>query len=44
MLLATLHAGLLGNLLTGKRVKKSKIPGHGVMRGDEGTIGAGQDF
>ena len=34
MLLGALHAGLLGNLLTGK----------GVMRAREGTIRAGQNF
>ena len=34
MLLGTLGASLLGNLLTGK----------GVMKAREGTIGAGQDF
>ena len=44
VLLGTLDAGLLGNLLTGKRVKKSKIPGQGVIRAGEGTIRAGPDF
>ena len=34
MLLGTLDAGLLGNML----------PGKGVMRAGEGTIRAGQDF
>ena len=34
MLLGTLGAGLLGNML----------PGKGVMRAGEGTIRAGQDF
>ena len=40
MLLGTLRASLLGNLLTGKGVK-AKIPGRGVIRGDEGTTRAG---
>ena len=31
MLLGTLGASLLGNLLKGKRVKRSKIPGQEVM-------------
>ena len=47
MLLGTLGASLLGNLLTGKGVKQlisSKIPGRGVMRAGEGTIGTGQNF
>ena len=34
MLLGTLGASLLGNLLTGK----------GTIRGGEGTVGAGEDF
>ena len=47
MLLGTLGASLLGNLLTGKGVKQlnsSKIPGRGVMRAGESTIGTGQNF
>ena len=44
MLLGTLGASLLGNLLTGKGVERSKILGQGVMRGGEGTIRAGHDF
>ena len=32
MLLGTLGANLLGNLLIGKGVKRSKVPGRGVMR------------
>ena len=39
-----LDTSLLGNLLTGKAVKRSKIPGQGVMRADEDAIKAGQDF
>ena len=31
MLLITLRTSLLGNLLTGKGVKRSNIPGQGVM-------------
>ena len=41
MLLGTLGANLLGNLLTGKGVK-SKIPVRGVLRPGEGTIRAGE--
>ena len=44
MLLITLGTSLLGNLLTGKGVKRSNIPGQGVMWAGEGTIRAGQDF
>ena len=51
MLLGTLGASLLENLLTGNGLKQSKIPGRGVMRvvkgatrASEGTITAGQDF
>ena len=47
MLLGTLGARLLGNLLTGKGVKlsnSSNITGQGVMRAGEDTITAGQDF
>ena len=42
LLLCTLGASLLGNLLTGKGVKQSKIPGQGVIRAGEGTIRAGE--
>ena len=44
MLLGNLGTNLLGNLLTGKEVKKSKIPGPGIMRATKGTILAGQDL
>ena len=43
MLLGTLGASLLGNLLTGK-VVKVKTLWRGVMRTGEGTIKAGIDF
>ena len=50
MLLGTLGASLLGNLLTGKRVITS-MPGRGIIRAGEdkiragkSTIRAGQDF
>ena len=32
MLLGTLGANLLGNLLTAEGVKRSRVPGRGVMR------------
>ena len=38
MLLGTLGASLLGNLIASKGVKRSKIPRRGVMRAVEGTI------
>ena len=44
ILLCTLGASFLGKLITGKGVKRSKIPGQGVMRASEGTIRSGQDF
>ena len=50
MLLDTLGASLLGNLLTGKTAiaispgHKANMPGRGTIRADEGTIRAGQDF
>ena len=47
ILLGTLGASLLENLLTGKDAKQSNscnIPGRGVMRAGKGTIKAGQDF
>ena len=37
MLIGTLGASLLENLLTHKGVKWSKVPGRGVMRVGEGT-------
>ena len=40
----TLLDARLGNLLTNKGVKRSKIAGQGVIREDEGTIRGGQDF
>ena len=40
MLLGTIGASLLGNMLIGK----TKIPGQRVIRKREGTIRAGQDF
>ena len=43
-LLGTLGASLLRNLLTGKEVKRSKMPGRGVIRTGVGTIRAGQNF
>ena len=39
MLLGTLGTSLLGNLLTGKRMK-AKIPGQGAIRASEGVIRA----
>ena len=47
MLLGTLNAIFLGNILAGKGVKQlksSNIPGRGVMRAGEATFRAGQDF
>ena len=47
MLLGTLGASLLGNKLTGERVKgpnSSKISGQGLMKAGEGKIRAGQNF
>ena len=43
MLLGTLGASLLENLLTDKG-EKTKIPGQGVIRAGEETIRTGQDF
>ena len=43
MLLGTLGASLLENMLTGKGVK-AKIHGKGVIRVGEGMILAGKDF
>ena len=45
MLLGTLSARLLGNLLRGKGVKRqnsSNVSAQGVMRVDEGTARVGQ--
>ena len=45
MLLDTLGASLLGNLLTGKGVKRPKysnIHGWGLWRAGEGTINVGE--
>ena len=50
MLLATLRAGLLGNLLTGKGAIETSQGGgtvrtsKGIFRASKGTVGAGQDF
>ena len=52
MLLSALGASLLGNLLTSKKLKKSKVssrmqgklPGRKVMRVGEVIVRAGQDF
>ena len=44
MLLGMLDTSLLGNLITGKGFKTSKISGQGVMREDESTIKAGHNF
>ena len=41
MLLGTLGANLLGNLLTGKEVI---LAGEGTIRAGEGTIRSGQNF
>ena len=41
-LLGLSDANLIGNLLTGKGVKQSNIPGRGVMRAGEDTIKAGE--
>ena len=43
MLLGTLSASLLGNLLTGKETILTS-QGRGTIRAGEGTIRAGQDF
>ena len=43
VLLGTLAASLLRNLLTVKGVK-AKIPGQGIIRLGEGTTRAGQNF
>ena len=47
MLLGTLVASWLGNLLTAKGVKRpssSNMPWRGVLRTDEGKIRASQNF
>ena len=43
MLLGTLDANLIGNLLSGKRATATS-QGQGLIRAGEGTIRAGQDF
>ena len=43
MLLSTLGASLLGNLLIGKRVKRSNIPEQGVMQACEDIVRASED-
>ena len=43
-LLGTLAACVFGNLLTGKRVKRSKLLGHWVMRAGEETFREDLDF
>ena len=42
MLLGTLGASLLGDPLTVKGVKCSKIPRRGVVQAGEGTVRAGE--
>ena len=42
MLLGTLGASLLGNLLTSKGIKQSKLPGRGIIRAGESTIRTGK--
>ena len=42
MILGTLGARLLGNILSSLGVKQSKIPRQGVMRAGEGTIRASE--
>ena len=44
MLLGTLDASLLGNLVTCKLVKQSKIPGCRVLRAGDWIVWVGQDF
>ena len=50
MLLGTLGASLLGNLLTGKgaivtsQKREANMFGRGTIRAGEGTVRAGQDF
>ena len=44
LLLGPWGAGLLRNLLTGNRAKRSKIPTQGVMRPGEGAIRIDQDY
>ena len=42
MLLSTLAASLLENLLSDKGVKRPNIPGQGVIRAGQGTIRVGE--
>ena len=44
ILIGTLGANLLGSLLLGKGIKRSKIDGQWVMKVGEGTIRAGQEL
>ena len=44
MLLGTLGTSLLGNMLASKGVKRSRIPGRGVMKTGVDAIRAGQGF
>ena len=50
MLLGTLGASLLGNLLTGKgaiatsQIREANMPIRGTVRAGEGTVRAGRDF
>ena len=44
MLLRRLGATLLGNLLTGKGVKRSKIPREGVIRAGKGATATSQGY
>ena len=39
-----LGVSLIGNLLTGKAVKRSDIPGQGLMQAGEGTIRTSWNF
>ena len=44
VLLGTLGTSLLGNMLASKGVKRSRIPGRGVMKAGVDAIRAGQGF
>ena len=48
MLLGTLSASLLGNVLTGKGINKKgkgiKRAGEGIVRADEGIVRAGEGY
>ena len=43
MLLGTLVVSLLGNLLTGKKIKSSNIPERVVMRAGEGMMATSRE-